>query len=371
MRKILLYLLFAILLGGCRDNYELPLRDTDKSLLVVEGVLNAGQGPTKITLSQTVKISEGASFKPVLLALLSVESKDGSSYALEEKGNGSYTHEKLPLTIGQEYRLRIKTKDNKEYLSDFVVARQSPDIDAVTWKREKDGVAIFANTHDATNKTRYYKWSFDETWEIRSYYRSDYQWVGGTNIIYSPDFNTHCWKYTTSNTINIGSTAQLASDVVNEAPLLFIPPFSEKLSVRYSILLKQQALTKEAYEYLSLMKKNTESLGSIFDPQPSELRGNIKCITNPEEGVIGYLTASSFSEKRIFITAVEADWRFNQDCPSIEVEKHPDSLKQWLPGYLPYAEGMVMGTQPVYYMAPAACVDCTQRGGNLNRPSYW
>jgi hypothetical protein len=151
-----------------------------------------------------------------------------------------------------------------------------------------------------------------------------------------------------------------------------IPAGSEKVSVRYSILLKQQSLAKEAYEYFTLMKKNTESLGSIFDPQPSELRGNIQCISHPTEGVIGYVTASSYSQKRIFITRQQANWNFSQNCSYERVPNMPDSLKQWLPTFLPWGgEEVVPGVVVTYYMSPASCVDCTLRGGDLGMPSYW
>jgi hypothetical protein len=371
MKRIKVYLFFAVLLAGCREQYELPLKESDVSLLVVEGTLNAGQGPTNILLTRTVKVNEDLAFKPVLNAKLIVEDKNNGSVALNEAGNGNYTHVQLSLIIGQEYRLRIRTNENKEYLSDYVVVRQTPAIDSVSWKKENNGLTIYANTHDASNNTRYYKWDYEETWEIKTYFTAEYKWVGGSSIVPSPNFNHRCWKYAKSNAITIGSTAQLQSDVVSDAPLLLIPSGSDKLSVRYSILLKQQTLTKEAYEYLKLMKKNTETMGSIFDPQPSELRGNIKCITKPDEGVIGYLTASGFSEKRIFVTAQEADWQYEQDCSYMRVINDPDSINLWVPTYLPFDAERSRGTTIAYYMSLARCVDCTKRGGDLNKPGYW
>jgi hypothetical protein len=373
MKKINFFAFLLVMLVGCKDRYDLELKPSDKSLLVVEGVLNTGQGPTTIRLTQSVNLKDPAQIKPVLQAAVSVESANGTVYPLAESGNGNYTNNQLPLTIGEEYRLRIKIGSNKEYLSDFVEASQTPDIDSVTWERTQDGIAIYANTHDPSNSTRYYKWDFDETWEIRSYYAATYLYVGGVDIIPTgATVNYRCWKYGFSNTINIGTTAQLQSDVLTEAPVHFIPAGSERVSVRYSMLLRQQSLTKAAYEYFQLMKKNTESIGSIFDPQPSELKGNIKCISDPSEGVIGYLTASSFSEKRIFITSNEANWTYQQDCPSIEVANSPDSIASWVPSYLPWgALEIAPGVVTLYYMAPATCVDCTKRGGALNMPSYW
>jgi hypothetical protein len=372
MHKLLI-LICVLCAAGCKDPYDLPLRPSDKSLLVVEGVLRVGQDSTFITLSKTVNVNEKISFKPVTKARLSVEDKTGRSIFLNESGNGKYAINNLGLVVGSEYLLRIKTADNKEYVSEYVIAQVTPAIDSINWKKDNEGLGIFVNTHDNSNNTRYYRWDFDETWEILSFYPSNYQYLGGSTVIYSPRYHYQCWKYSTSTTINIASSAQLSSDVISQFGLLHIKQGSEKISVRYSIQVKQEALTKKAYEYLMLMKKNTETLGSIFDPLPSNLTGNIKCISNPEEGVIGYLTASSLRQQRIYITAQEAEWRYYQNCFDIVyIPDHPDSIKALMPIFSPFNYEFIIEKGKLCYVAAnPECVECTKRGGALARPSYW
>jgi hypothetical protein len=65
----------------------------------------------------------------------------------------------------------------------------------------------------------------------------------------------------------------LAQDVIYLQPLVLIPAGAQQLSVEYSIFVRQYALTKEGYDLLTMMQSNTESLGTIFDPQPSSLKG--------------------------------------------------------------------------------------------------
>lgn len=370
MNKLFLILVLLSLVG-CKDKFDIPLRNTDKSLLVVEGALRVGSEPTMITLSKTVNVNEQVNYKPVLQAYLAVEDKNGGSTILNDIGNGRYFHSNLGLIPGNEYRLRIRTADNKEYLSEYVVAKVTPAIDSISWRKENEDVFIYINTHDNTNNTRYYKWDFDETWEINSFYNARYQYTGGSTVIYSPSFHYRCWKYANSTTINLGTSAHLSADVISEFPLLEIKKGSEKLSVRYSILVKQESLTKKAYEYLLLMKKNTESIGSIFDPLPSDLKGNIQCTSDPNEGVIGFLTASSIVEKRIFITQGETKWKYSQNCDNVTlVLNNPDSIRAFMPSLLPFDLTRVNFAE--YYMtASPGCVDCVLRGGNLAMPSYW
>ncbi|MDO3626770.1 DUF4249 family protein [Mucilaginibacter sp. BT774] len=83
--------------------------------------------------------------------------------------------------------------------------------------------------------------------------------------------------------------SQIISKRYYQNPILSIASSAEKLSVEYSILVKQYALSADAYKFYANLKKNTEQLGSIFDAQPSAIRGNIHFVTTPAEPVIGYL----------------------------------------------------------------------------------
>ncbi|HEU4633145.1 MAG TPA: DUF4249 domain-containing protein [Flavisolibacter sp.] len=372
MRTIVFFTI--LILAGCKDPYELPLRPSDEESLVVEGFLNSGQGGTTITLSRAVDLQGNVQFKPELGAQLFVKGKDNNTFPLAEAGNGNYTVAQLPLAAGQEYRLHIITSNGKEYQSDYIVVKQTPPIDSVSWKREGDGIGIYANTHDPANNSKYYRWEYEETWEIHSYFEPVYKWISGSTVEPLPtgEANFRCWKYLNSSAIFIGTSSKLQSDVIAEAPLIHIPINSEKLAVRYSILVKQYVLPKEGYEFFQLMKKNTESLGTIFDAQPSELRGNIHCISDPGELVIGYVSASSVEEKRIFITDREAGGTFHMYCESISILNDPDTIKVWMPSYLPYdAEKDPFGKILRYKISTQPCIDCTKRGGDLNKPSYW
>ncbi|MGZ5287074.1 MAG: DUF4249 domain-containing protein [Flavisolibacter sp.] len=372
MLRIILLFLFFSSLTACRDEFDMELKPSDKPVLVVDGILNAGIGPTTIKLSQSTSITDPVFFRPISNAFVNVEASNGTLYPLSATGNGNYIHTQLPLVIGEQYRLNIRI-NNREYQSDFVEARRTPEIDSISWKKDADGMLILASSHDASNQTRYYKWDFDETWEIRSNYAAMFEYISGTTIVpvQSP-VNYRCWKYSHSTNIMLGSSAQLQSDVINEATVHFIENGSEKLSVRYSMLLRQQSITRTAHEYFTMMRKNTESIGSIFDPQPTELKGNIRSLTDPTEGVIGFVTASNITQKRIFITAQQAAWSFIQSCLFVEVANNPSAIAQYVPEYLPWtAVESPTGVITAYYMSPAFCVDCRKRGGDLGMPGYW
>ena len=185
------------------------------------------------------------------------------------------------------------------------------------------------------------------------------------------------WKYNNSSSILLGSSARLQSDVIFEAPLTYIPKNDEKTSVRYSVLVKQYALDKAGYEFYELMKRNTESLGTIFDVQPSEIKGNIQCVSDPTETVIGYVSASTVAQKRVFLSNTELpfSWRYIEYCSYYNVPNNPDSFRLYFRTgtYAPY-DGVyspITGALTGYLSAFPFCVDVTQRGGSTVRPPYW
>ena len=379
MRRINYFLMCLALITGfaCKEPYKPTIISSPNAYLVIEGVLNAGAGPTSIRLTRTFKLADTAHLKGELNAQIVVEGKDNTTRPLTMDGDGFYVSPNLNLTLNQEYRIRIMTANGKEYLSDYVVAKKTPVIDSVGWEREDKGVQVYVNAHDASNNTQYYRWDYDETWEIRSYYESEFKYVNGVVIKRTPTEGVYyCWKYDRSSDILLGSSARLASDIITRAPIAFFGTGDEKLAVRYSILLRQYALDKTGYEFYEIMKKNTESLGTIFDAQPSEMRGNIRCTSDPEEVVIGYISAATIEEKRIFISGLDLPrWNFYQDCPEILVRNHPDSIQDAYAGGGSIYSAVFSPANPniiTYYKASIShCVECPKRGGSLVRPSYW
>ena len=169
--------------------------------------------------------------------------------------------------------------------------RTAPPIDKLYWEKNDEGLDIFADTHDPTNNTRYYGWGIEETW-IRNVPRiTQFEYVNRAFIPRKTPAHSVCYDTYDAIPLTIASTIKLDKDVVSKARVNHMPLGSHKLAEKYSVLIKQYALDQKSYEYWLAMKKNTELLGSIFDPQPSYMYGNIRSVGNPKELVIGYFGA--------------------------------------------------------------------------------
>ncbi len=364
---------------SCKKPYSPPAIKVDNKFLVIDGsLISSADSPSVITLSRTVKLTDSTfNFLPESGASVSVEDSTGGTFTFIETANGKYTSIPLSLNPRDKYRLKIATSTGGQYASDFVELKESPPIDSVSWKQQND-VMIYVSTHDPQNNTRYYRWDFAETWQYRAPLESELGVENGLiyYIVRRPDAQKYnCWSTDYSTDLLLGSSVALSQDVISMAPVAVVPQNSVKINLRYSILVKQYAITDKAYQYFQILKKNTENLGSIFDAQPTQLIGNIHSIKNPSEIVIGYFTASSVQQKRIFISSGEVtDWHYvyqGRTCDEqIVIDQDPTNYLLYTypdPEYSPYffsgSTGIVLNR--------VSCLDCTLQGGVNQKPSYW
>lgn len=374
--KLLLYCMIALMFANCKVPYDPTLKSSDTGSLVVEGSID-GAVPMVIKLSRSRNLTNGdtALRKYESGAKVTVEDDHQDTYPLYETGNGIYSSLNiLSLNPTNQYRLHIFTSNGEEYLSDLVPFKSSPDIDSIGWNLKDGGVQVYANTHDLNNSTKYYRWEYSETWEFHSLYYSNYQYNPPDSTVIPRAVPIYtCWQTDSSTNILLGSSAKLSNDVIYQMPLSYIPPHDQKLSVLYSIWVKQYALDLNGYNYWLAMKNNTENVGSIFDPQPNETVGNIHCVTNPAEKVVGYINAGNTVEKRVFISnsSFPSDWNQFQACsPEITVPNIKDSLNFYFGfGYVPVDQNITPGG--IFYKGyERECVDCTIKGTNV-KPSFW
>ena len=67
------------------------------------------------------------------------------------------------------------------------------------------------------------------------------------------------------------------------------------------IAIRQSSLTKEAFQFFDLLKNQLSIQGSIFDPPPATIRGNMINLDDPDVAVIGYFRASDVQADTLFI----------------------------------------------------------------------
>jgi hypothetical protein len=132
------------------------------------------------------------------------------------------------------------------------------------------------------------------------------------------------------------------------------------------------ALTKQAFEYWNNLKKVTENVGSLFDPQPVTFSGNIHSTSDDKEIVLGFVSAADKKEKRIFITTEEVGFiKVYTGYEGCDLDTVPSKSKLTIEaGDEPVTETSGPGGGSLLLVGAYSCIDCRARG-TIQKPGFW
>ena len=372
--------IFSILFIGCVEPYSPPDVGDGVSIVVVDGFINATEGSATVRLTKAVPLTAKDEYPAEKGADVTIRSETGDTFHLAEKDSGRYSVHGLTVDPSTKYQLIIRTAGNRDFISDYITVTQTPPIDSVTWRGEEDGVTFLVNTHDDTQRSRYYNWHYTETWEYHAPLPSFYTNVNGFVFVRKPQEMLYtCYSTVPSTKIVVGSTVRLSEDVVRDFPLTYIQSGSSRISIIYSILVRQRVIDKTEYEFLQDLQRVTESVGGLFDSQPYEILGNIHS-TDPSVPVLGFFSAGFVQEERVFLR-----W---QDLPDYLLKWHYQTCRQDTVcsilrpdlrcvidlASLPDNSYLVADLNPQfpgYTVTSKSCADCRVQGGVLTKPDFW
>ena len=330
MLKRLIYLLLLLPMA-CVDPYEVNVPN-GAQLLTVEGIISTGPGPHAITLTRSAtygSIFEGL-IRPVSLATVVVRDNEGNVTFLTEgvDAKGSYfTPANFRAQVGKSYTLQIQTAEGKVYTStpeqvEAVPAIQTLDIRTVTIPTEgsdvpKSGIQLVVGIKDPGDQNNFYYWK-----------NGPAVYVLETNPeLYTPrptpqnpnrtpqpkDCCNICYRYEAGNNQSLfvsnddnfnGLNTKITASFIADDGLRFINKFRMDL--------KQYSISQGAYRFLRLVKQQAEISGSIFDPPPATIRGNMLSLDNPDEVVLGYFMAVGETSRRIYVDKNDLTFRQNR-----------------------------------------------------------
>lgn len=374
-RKVIGVIACGVMLfgGSCISEYTPKDIDNVRDLLVVEGMIT--NDTTHILLSKSVGITE--SFKKdnyIYNATIAVESSDGERFEGYHASEGSYVIPNGKLDVDKSYRLSIKY-NSEQYESSFLTPLITPEIDSIGVMKAGKGEEVFitVTTHDAGNQTAFYKWSYKETWEFKAEMYANARLTQHLDTIFhslrTSENTYYCWNSEHSKSILLGNTTKLQENVVSNHKLLSMPPSSEKLSIMYHIHVTQNQIRKETYDYISNMQKNGEDMGGLFAPIPSEMQGNVTCVSNPDIRTIGFVDVSVETSKGYYVP---------QEMGYYEAPRFYCSSREPVPVVSPELI-LQMGyaildlntlTGDIEQIIIRSCVDCTL-SGTKKKPKDW
>lgn len=384
--KHLIFLLsFTPVVLSCIDEYTIPktIATEHEAELVIEGRILAGE-ESVFNLTYTTPLNNEEEAPDILNAQVYVIGQNGyrSEVAEFDIEDDCYVIDTQSLENNTLYAVEVIV-DGDTYQSDFQSLLHSPDIDEVTWQENESSVSIYVTTLAEKTDSRHFMWSFEEDWEFHA--EIDMRGNNEIKAIYKkehyPDLTEtynpylYCWMHDVSRNILLYSTTNLSENLVQNAKLHEIGIEDIRISYIYSILVKQWSLTDEAYNYYATLKRYTEEPEGLFTPILSDYQGNIRCISNPDKRVHGYVLASNVTTKRIFI--YEEDFKhmrslyWDRYCTWMGEDMRPwgnGPVESWFSPWV-IIKNLQTSDETLYLWN---CVNCRHtQGATKKRPDFW
>jgi hypothetical protein len=375
-RKVFIFLLLMATVSNCVVEF-FPTVDEGKDFLVVEGLITDQNRPYSVRITRASRLGPKNTISPVKDCVVSVTDDLGNISLFKEWKNGYYFSDSLTFRgeAGRKYILQI-TDAGHIFESDLMEMKSVPTVDSLyavleynnTYSLGKTvpGYQVYLNTSDPSDECKFYRWSFEETWEFRIPY------------VYPTIINRICWKYGFSDKLYLKNVSALKENRITAYPLNFITTETDRLKARYSILVNQYSLNEDEYIYWEKLQKTTQNVGGLYDVVPMSIKGNMHCIDSPDEMVLGYFSVSSVASERIFIKNTLIDFpNFYGKCPvdTVHTDEPISGLNSqvWIIAFL----NDVPNDDPPpplanYYVLTnrKECIDCTLNGSKI-MPPYW
>ena len=363
-------LLLASLAASCVTQF-VPEISGEEYAIVIEGQVTDRNEVYEVRISWSQPLNFNSPLPPIGNFTVTVADDAGNEFPFINAGGGLYLSDSLHFNsvAGRKYRLLVEGNGHT-YESDYMELIPVPQIDSLDAVFEYNesyypgqltpGYQVKVNTYDPTGDCRFFRWDFTETWEFRL------PWNHPTIL------NRICWKSANSTAITIKSTSVLAESRITGQPVTFITGETDRLTAKYSILVRQYSLNEEEFIYWENIRKVSFDAGGLYDVVPSSIPSNIYCLDDPAVKVLGFFSVSGVAEKRLFLENYNLRFPdFYQSCPfdtilvsqwDPTVHKDVYILKEWSD----------VPPLPVYYILSRKieCVDCTMNGTNI-MPDFW
>lgn len=319
MSRVIIKLAVLLLLVSCVDSFRLDV-DGSSGLLVVEGLISDEETTHTVKLSRSVSFSNTGIVStysvPEQNAVVKVSDDLGNEFEFIEDAAGTYkTVGTIKGEVGRSYRLSVITSDGEQYESEAELMPGVPEINSLTYEyseREYEsessgniltsyGFDIHVVVNDPPGVDNFYKWKSIATIEYSS-------------VTELPDQAT-CWYDITPLESGVVVFADNYSEGKEFRELVAVAPYERITNIK--VLVSQFSLSEPAYNFWQLISQQQNNTGSIFDPAPVGIKGNIKNV-NSDEVVLGFFGASAVTRKYIvFNRLVAANYVYPKNGKSL------------------------------------------------------
>src|SRR5579862_1802491 len=301
--------LFAILFTACVRRITPPIRE-GAPILVVEGLITTDSTPYAVKLSYTGKflnanahIDSNQNYIDDAKVVIKDDAGNSSSCTLISPGTYQSIDSTFVGIVGRTYTLKIYLSNGKMYVSSPEKINPAPPIDSITAVYDSTFITdirptqliISVNAHDPPGVQNFYRWTAYGYIPRKSW--GDPCTIGLTSC-YNPYVCTCfalCEQYLSDNQINVLSDQYIDGREIIE-PAFYSPIY---WFGKHFVEIKQYSMNKDMYEFWQQYLQQTNRTGSILDPLPTSLTGNIHNAADSNDVALGYFETSAVETKRV------------------------------------------------------------------------
>lgn len=322
-------LILLIFLFSCQTEIKDFKQVSSDSLITIEASFSNAEEKHRVYISYASPNITGVTDEiPVSGATVNITDEKGVKIVFQELEKGVYESAVIAGVSGNEYTLDITLEDGKHFQSS---AEQMPEVREI--KAIESGFSVKTNLAetdpqrlgfdvtlsflDSPTEGQYYQW--DWVHYARTVFcascNNGYDYQKGacgestdvlpiyelTNSIRPINYPCaeNCFDVLRSAAFNIFADNLSNGQFISNVPIARVP-FDG--ATDYYLQIEQRAITKKVYEYLRILKDATQNAGTMFDvPAITPLSPNIRCITNPEEKVLGVFSVYGVDKRIEFI----------------------------------------------------------------------
>ena len=313
--KGIVYIVFisCLMTVDCVRVVKVPVRNVPP-MLVVQGLVTTSPGPYTINLSYSGRYTNG--YQAAVLdsqyfipdAKVVIRDDVGDSTTCSYAGFGNYLSDSVNFkgVVGRSYTLAVYLSNGRVYLSKPETLPAVAPIDSLTIGYDSAGLTFIqppplvatVNSHDPGGGPHYYRWSSFGYIPRKS-------WGFPCNISDPPcndPFVCTCEAFC-EQVNSVVSQVTLYSNQYTEGRQIIKPVYYSPVYWfgKHFMEIDQYSLTLTSYRFWEQYLEQTNRTGSILDPLPSPVTGNIYNAADSNDLALGIFSASGVFQKKLTV----------------------------------------------------------------------
>lgn len=396
MKRLKLYIAFSffiLLATSCLREIDLKEIETDE-LLIVDALITDQVVKQQIKLSITGSLESEHPFNPQSNAVVFIEDSDQTRFVFSESSPGIYISDQAFGAVSDKTYILTIQVNGKTYKSDASIMSPTPPMDSIYMDFELESTFnndfvgyfnVYADLNNNPDSHKHFRYTWNSVYELTVPMPSRWLWTGGNTFILREKGSDNdslqvesCWTYDSIQTLDLVELIDGETSIIKH-PIHRFHSSNSAMKIKYSIEVKQYALSEESFKFWKLIDKSIGT-GFLFDTQVGTISGNVYNTEDRYESVLGFFeVVQEQSIRRIYTSRDFRKYNYLVgdrnivDCSREEpVILELDELDEFMSKNSDYYTLCYFITSPpTVVFCRKRCSDCLEYGETNQKPEFW